>query len=95
MYNHGFNETLNKELIKKIKFDGIDDDKIEHLETPDYFNVMKTAIDYSDAVIVGSNEISSKFETYLKNLEKPVLKYHNKEEFSQAYLDFYQSKVLD
>jgi starch synthase len=95
LYNNGFDKTLNKELINKIKFDGIDDAYIEHLKTPDYFNVMKTAIDNSDAVIVGSSEISSDFETYLKNLEKPVLKYHNKEDFSQAYLDFYQSKVLD
>jgi len=95
LYDNGFDETLNKELINKIKFDGIDDDQIAHLKSPDYFNVMKSAIDHSDAVIVGSNDISPDFETYLKNLEKPVLKYHNKEEFSQAYLDFYESKVLD
>lgn len=95
VYNQGFEDTLNKDLVKKIKFDGIADEVVDHLETPDYFNVMKTAIDHSDAIIVGSNDLSSNFETYLKNLEKPVLKYHNKEEFSQAYLDFYQSKVLD
>ena len=95
LYANGFNKALNVELINKIKFDGIDDDHIAHLKTPDYFNVMKTAMDNSDAVIVGSDEISPNFEAYLKNLEKPVLKYHNKEEFSQAYLDFYQSKVLD
>ncbi|MBL4662503.1 MAG: glycogen synthase, partial [Flavobacteriaceae bacterium] len=90
-----FEGALNKELVKKIKFDGIANDVIEHLETPDYFNVMKTAIDHSDAIIVGSSDLSSNFEEYLKNLEKPVLKFHNKEEFSQAYLDFYESKVLD
>ncbi|MCZ6593580.1 MAG: glycogen synthase [Bacteroidetes bacterium] len=95
LYENGFDNTLNKELINKIKFDGIDEDHIAHLKTPDYFNIMKSAIDHSDAVIVGSKEISPNLETYLKNLEKPVLKYHNKEEFSQAYLDFYQSKVLD
>ena len=95
VYNQGFEGALNKELVKKIKFDGIANDVIEHLETPDYFNVMKTAIDHSDAIIVGSSDLSSNFEEYLKNLEKPVLKFHNKEEFSQAYLDFYESKVLD
>jgi len=95
VYNQGFEDTLNKDLIKKIKFDGIADEVIGHLENPDYFNVMKTAMDHSDALIIGSNDLSPNFEEYLKNLEKPVLKYHNKEEFSQAYLDFYESKVLD
>lgn len=95
VYNQGFDDTLNKDLVKKIKFDGIADEVIDHLKTPDYFNVMKTAIDHSDAIIIGSNDLAPNFEAYLKNLEKPVLKYHNKEEFSQAYIDFYESKVLD
>ena len=95
LYNQGFNDTLNTELVNKIKFDEIPEEKVAHLSSPDYFNVMKTAIDNSDAVIVASNDISSDFDTYLKNLEKPVLKYHNKEEVERAYLDFYQTKVLD
>ena len=95
LYNQGFNTTLNKELINKIKYDGVTDSKIDHLATPDYFNVMKTAIDNSDAVIVGSSELPPQFETFLKELEKPMLKFHNKEDFSEAYLDFYQTKVLD
>ncbi|MEM7186103.1 MAG: glycogen/starch synthase [Bacteroidota bacterium] len=95
VYNQGFDNTLDATMIDKIKFDGIEPSVIEHLSSPDYFNVMKTAIDHSDAVVIGSSELDSKLEGYLKNLEKPVLKYHNKEEFSQAYLDFYQSKVLE
>ncbi len=95
VYNQGFENTLNTELIEKIKFDGIEAEVVEHLATPDYFNVMKSAIDHSDAVVIGSNDLNSDLTAYLKNLEKPVLKYHNKEEFSQAYLDFYQDKVLD
>ncbi|NND61575.1 MAG: glycogen/starch synthase [Flavobacteriaceae bacterium] len=95
VYNHGFEDTLNTKLVDKIRFDGIEEDKVSHLETPNYFNVMKTAIDNSDAIIVGSDELGADFDTYLKNLEKPVLKFHNKEEFAEAYLDFYQSKVLD
>ncbi|MCH9660739.1 MAG: glycogen/starch synthase [Bacteroidetes bacterium] len=95
LYNQGFNDTLNKDLIKKIKFDDIADEAVADLSSPDYFSVMKTAMDHSDAVVVGSQDLSSDFEAYLKTLEKPVLKYHNKEEFEQAYLDFYQTEVLD
>ena len=57
-------------------------------------NLMKIAIKNSDAVIVGSEEIPQELEDYLKDLDIPVLKYHNMDDFSHAYLDFYNSKVL-
>jgi starch synthase len=95
LYNQGFDATLNKDIVEKIKFDDIPEEVVAHLTEPNYFNVMKTAMDHSDAVIVASNEIAPEFEAYLKTVEKPVLKYHNKEELEHAYLDFYQSKVLD
>ncbi|MEZ4874397.1 MAG: glycogen/starch synthase [Flavobacteriaceae bacterium] len=94
LYNPGFEGTLDTQLIEKIRFDGLEEDKIAHLAIPNYFNVMKTAMDNSDAVVVGSPEISEEFESYLKNLKKPVLNFHKMEDFSEAYLDFYQSKVL-
>lgn len=95
VYNQGFDNTLNTELLNKIKFDGIEAGQVDHLEKPSYFNVMKTAIDNSDAVIVGSEELDKEFEDYLKKIDMPVLKYHNLEEFPEAYLDFYSAKVLD
>ena len=94
VYNQGFEGTLDMELKNKIKFDGIEESLIAHLETPDYFNIMKTAVDHSDGVIVGSDSIPGALTDYLEKLDKPVLKFHNKDEFSEAYLDFYRSKVL-
>ena len=55
---------------------------------------MKVAIKNSDALIIGSDEIPEAIVEYLKELEKPVLKYLKKDDFSEAYLDFYLSKVL-
>jgi starch synthase len=94
VYNHGFDGSLNKDLINKIKFDGIDKESLNALSTPNYVNLMKVAVEHSDAAIIASNELPKELEDYLKELEKPVLKYHNMEEFSQAYLDFYRSQVL-
>ena len=94
VYNQGFTGTLDTSTIDKIRFDAIDEDAIAPLETPDYINVMKVAIYNSDAVIVGSEEIPAELEKFVNNLDKPVLKYHNIDDFSQAYLDFYENKVL-
>lgn len=94
VYNQGFDGTLNEGAIDKIRYDAIDDEAIEDLELPNYVNLMKIAIKNSDAVIIGSQEIPEELEEYLNTLEKPVLKYHNMDDFSHAYLDFYETKVL-
>ena len=94
VYNQGFEGTLDKEVINKIKFDAIDEEAIQVLKEPNYVNVMKVALKNSDAIIIGSSEIPKELDQYLNELEKPVLNYHNMENFSQAYLDFYKSEVL-
>ncbi len=94
IYNQGFDGTLNDNVKEKILFDGIEEESIEELDDPNYVNMMKVAVKNSDAAIIGSDELPEELENFLNNLDKPVLKYHKKEEFSEAYLDFYQSNLL-
>lgn len=94
VYGKGFDGNLDEKMQKKVLFDGLEDDTVAHLETPDYVNIMKTAIDNSDAVIQGSAEIPEELKTYLESVEKPKLEFKSKEEFGQAYQDFYTYEVL-
>ena len=94
VYNHGFNGTLQDNVMEKIKFDGIAEEQVALLKEPTYENMMKIAIDNSDAVIIGSEELPAELQKYIKGLEKPVLKFHKIEDIETAYLDFYQSQVL-
>ena len=55
---------------------------------------MKVAIDFSDALIVGSESIPKELETYLSNSKKPILEYHDLETFAEAYTEFYNTQVL-
>ena len=95
VYNQSFDETLDKNMINKVRFDNIDEEAIKHLDKPSYVNLMKTAIDYSDALIKGSQEIPEELETYLNESNKPVLEYYSLEEFAEPYSEFYNSKVLN
>jgi len=95
VYNQGFNGTLNSEVSNKIKFDAIDDEALTPLQDPTFENVMKIAINNSDAAIVGSEDISEELQTYITALDKPVLAFQQKEDMEREYLDFYQTKVLD
>jgi len=94
VYNQGFDGTLHENVKDKIIFDGISEDCINGLDNPTYVNMMKVAIDNSDAIIIGSEEIPEELSAYLNNLKKPVLKYHKIDDIESAYIDFYQSKVL-
>lgn len=95
VYNQSFDKTLDTNMINKVRFDNINEDAIKHLEQPSYVNLMKVAIDYSDALIIGSKEIPKELEDYLKNSNKPVLEYYSLDDFAEPYLEFYNAKVLN
>ena len=94
IYNQSFEDTLNKDMINKIAFDNIDKNAVKVLEQPSYNNIMKVAIDHSDALIIGSQEIPEELDSYLKTSEKPVLDFKEKDEFAEAYTEFYNTSVL-
>lgn len=94
VYNQSFNNTLNKDMVNKIKFDNINEDAIKPLEEPTYNNLMQVAVDYSDALIMGSEVLPENLEKYIKDCNKPVLEYKSKEEFGEAYAQFFSTEVL-
>ncbi len=94
LYNQSFDGTLNTEMINKIKFDNIDEETIKVLEQPTYNNIMKVAVDHSDALIIGSETIPEELQDYLNDCQKPVLEYQAPDEFAEAYTDFYRTQVL-
>jgi starch synthase len=55
---------------------------------------MKLAIDNSDAIIKGSQDLPEELDSYIDGLEKPTLGYYSPEEFAEPYSEFYTSTVL-
>lgn len=94
VYDCGFDGTLDKDMMAKVKFDGIAEEKISDLAKPTYSNLMKVAVDNSDAVIVGSEEIPTELVEHLKKISQPVLEYKKPDEFAEAYEAFYKTEVL-
>ena len=94
VYNQDFDETLDNTMHKKILFDGLENEQVKHLKKPTYVNIMKTAVDNSDAVVIAGDNIPDELKKYLNKLDKPVLGYKDREEFAQAYQEFYQNHVL-
>ncbi|MCC8359301.1 glycogen/starch synthase [Salinimicrobium sediminilitoris] len=94
VYNQDFEGTLDNQMHKKVLFDGLENEQVKHLKKPNYVNIMKTAVDNSDAVVIAGDNIPDELKKYLSKLDKPVLDYKNREEFAQAYQEFYTNKVL-
>ena len=94
IYNNGFEGELSNELPKKIKFDAINESKIKTISNPNYTNILINAIENSDAIIKGSEELPIELEESLKTTDKPVLDYFHVSEFDTAYTEFYLNKVL-
>ncbi|HUH46709.1 MAG TPA: glycogen/starch synthase [Arenibacter sp.] len=94
VYGQGFEGSLDNNLVKKIAFDGIPEEDISALKAPNYNNLLKVAVDYSDAVILAANDIPKDLGDYISNLEKPVLPFVSLQEFEEAYMNFYNTEVL-
>ncbi len=95
VYDKGYDGELDGGMKGKIAFDGMEEEKIAALAVPDYNNLLKVAVDYSDAIILASEEISDDLKNHIENLSKPVLPYVSLQEAEEAYTNFYKTEVLN
>lgn len=92
VYHQDFNTTLDPKMLDKVKFDNIEGADV--LETPSYVNIMKVAVDHSDAIVIASDNVPNELQSHIDQLDKPTLPFVSKEEFADAYTEFYETKVL-
>ena len=95
IYDDDFTEEFNSGFDKKMKMNNIAPKDVKHLKTASYVNLMKTAIDFSDAVIYGSEKINPELDEYAKSLQKPILEYQSPENYVDAYNDFYDNLLKE
>ena len=94
IYEDDFEETLSKDFANKIKLEGISSKDLKHYKNPNYVNMIKSAIDFSDAVIIGSPKINEEVLRYLKESDKPYLEFQPMEQYIEAYSDFYDEVLV-
>lgn len=95
IYDEAFEDTLSSDFGKKIKMDGITNKDLASYKDPTYVNIAKAAIDFSDAIIKGSESIHPEVVAYLKNKSIPVLEYQPMDSYISAYNEFYEDLLKD
>lgn len=97
IFSGSFDNKLDSRLIEKLKMDEIDD---QYLQTIDIENIdteamHKLAIEYSDAVVFGSEDIDPSLIEYVKAKGLPYLSYDKASEGIDSYNEFYNSLISD
>ncbi len=89
VYKDDFAGSLDEGIPQKVLQEGISRADIRSLKNPTYENLMKLAIDHSDAIISGSKDINKNLEEYIKKSAHPVLEYTGENEYIDRYSEFY------
>lgn len=89
VYNDGFDNSFRANIRNKILIEGVNKKDVEILKAPDFINLSKLAINFSDGIIYGSNEINKDVDSYIKSIDKPVLPYQDKDNYIDSFNNFY------
>jgi len=96
VYNNGFTKPFRPGFLEKLKFDALGDKEIEELAkrgTFDFDTLTKLAIDYSDGVIQGSEEISDEIKNYIADKEIEFLGYEEDFDKNVEAIESFYKKI--
>jgi starch synthase len=85
------NGPLDKELKSKLKFDDISEDFLQHFNEVSYNEIHKTAIDLSDAVVVGDENLDQEIHDFIAQKGSPSLVLRNDpDEYAEPFEKLYE-----
>ncbi len=94
VFDDDFPGQLNKDIVKKFKVREMTDKDLEFYYEPDYVNICKAAVNFSDGVIFSSDKINPDIEKYVVESGKPLLKIRSMESYIDEHNDFYDEVLV-
>lgn len=91
VYNDEYKKTLDVNFRNKLMMDNIEKEDTELVDEPNFVNVSKMAIQYSDAVIQGTQKVNPEITEYIQSSGKLFLDYQPESTYIDAYNDLYDS----
>jgi len=90
LYDDQFSESFRPNFDKKLKLPGIGPKDLKYFKEPNYVNLTKAAIEYSDAVVVAGEHVLPELIDFAIEKKKPLL-HHTEEGYIDAYNQFYET----
>ena len=94
LYKEYFKGSLNKKLLEKIKFDGIDSESLNALTNPNLENLHKIAAQFSDGIIFEDQYKNSKLLDLAYNEGIPILNSVEPTEYYNFYQNFFSEELV-
>ncbi len=92
-YNDDFSEKFSPDFAKKLKLTGIPKESLAKFRTPGYDALLKTAIDYSDGLVLGHPDVKATVQSYMEKSELPLLKHDENGNYVEQYNAFYDQLI--
>ena len=93
VYNDEFTVPVNKTFKNKVLIDGITKKDVQIVDQPDFVNLTKLAIQYSDGIIIANNNANPDILEHVKASGKSFLPFSGSEGYIDEYALFYE-KIL-
>ncbi|RRN77780.1 starch synthase [Pseudoxanthomonas sp. SGD-10] len=94
LYEDSFTESLGPDFATKAVMKGMEQNATASYTAGDITAINKAAIEYSDAVIFGAEDINKDVLNFVKVSEKPTMDYNSSLDF-ENYYNFYQEITSD
>lgn len=92
IYEDEFIKPFKSSFNDFLKLDGIENSDLTSIKDEANYNALtKLAIDYSDGVIVTTNNVNSEIKEHLSGKGVASLFSEDKEDYADSYLEFYDS----
>jgi starch synthase len=96
-YESGFEETLNPAFTKKIKMQGIEELDYGYFSDGTFDSLQLGAMEHSDALVFGSENLSEKVNIHLNSSGKPTLNFDSSgdhDRFQQFYEELVNEELI-
>ena len=89
--NEEYQQPFGSKFAEKMMLDGMLQGDVRSIAglPVGYEDLMRLAIDYSDAIVLTSEKVNQRLLNYAQNSGKPIMPYAGEDK--QAYLDFYNN----
>lgn len=93
VYDSSFKNNLDSRLKDKLKFDGFNEEDYKDLGEGDFVSLSKMAMNLSDGVIQGSENIDEALKAHMESLNVPTLEYYPEESCVKPIDEFYDQVI--
>jgi starch synthase len=95
VYDDIFKETMNHRLPEKLMLDGIDAVNVAPIKTPTHSTLTELALDFSDAFIIGQENVPADLVALGKKSGKPFIDFDEiDEDYAEKFSNFYDEVAL-